>query len=331
MSKIILSICIPTYNRVESLIDIVQRISSNCSSKEIEILVNDNASTDGTEKEISKIKDTRLKYYKNEKNLGIAGNLLKVVERAKGDFLYIHWDDDYMELDAIPWILKIIKDNDSINQIMGRIEESSGEEYWSCKELGEDCEDKILKPCPESWVKLLFTYGHGGGRILRKDSINLDYAKRFMGKPLSPFMHSILAVYPVLTGSTLCTSRTLYYKTSERSDSVGHLVKNRPYWHPISYVERFKDRIQITYDVIQDAEAQRAIFRKFSRYAAYILLKTLQESLIYRRSFTPFFQFFKRILSIKEISGLPEFWLYIFLKGFYNLLFKSIDKSKLQI
>jgi glycosyltransferase involved in cell wall biosynthesis len=329
MSDKLLSICIPTYNRVERLIDIVQRIVSNCSSTEIEIIVNDNASTDGTEKEIAKIKDKRLKYYKNKKNLGIAGNLFKLVERAKGDFLYIHWDDDYMEVDAIPWILKTIKANKDINQILGRIEDSSRENYWSCKELGHNCTDRILKPYPESWVKLLFTYGHGGGRILRKDSINLNYAKRFTESALSPFMHSILAVHPVLTGSTLCTSRTLYYKTSERIESIGHLVKNHPYWNPISSAERFKDRIQIVYDVIEDINARRGLFRKLRSYAAYKLLKTLYESLIHYKSFTPFFQFLTRILSIKEISGSPEFWLYTFLKGSDSLLFKSFDKSKL--
>lgn len=329
MSDKLLSICIPTYNRVERLIDIVQRISSNCSSKEIEILVNDNASTDGTEKEIAKIKDTRLKYYKNKKNLGIAGNLIKSVERAKGDFIYIHWDDDFIELDAIPWILKTIKNNKNINQILGRIEESSGEDYWSFQELDGDCTDRILKPCPESCVRLFFAYDHGGGRILRKKSINLDYAKKFLKSTHAPYMHMILAIHPVLTGDTLCTSRTLYYKIGKRTKSVGHLVKSRPYWHPISSAERYKDRIQMINDVIGDIKVQKALLKKMRHHAAFKLFKTLRYDCISARSFIPFFQYFTRILSIKEISGSPEFWLYTFLKGFDNLLFKSFAKSKL--
>lgn len=321
-----MSICIPTYNRVRQVTNCVKRIVSGCRSNEIEILVNDNASTDETEKEIRKIKDSRLRYYRNDKNLGIAGNVLKVAERAKGDFIFIHWDDDFIELDAIPWILRTLKKSRNLNQILGKIEDGSGGIYWSCKGLCGDCEDRIFKPCPESWEKLFFSYFHGGGRILRKKSINLNYAKKFVESAFSPYMHMILAVHPILSGDTLCTSRTLYYKIGERSKSAGHLIKGRPYWHPESIPQQFIDRIKIIYDITNNIKVRRALLKRQREYAAYLLLKTLYDSWTFRGTLTPFFQMFPRILNIKEISRSPEFWMHLLWKPINNLIFKPILK-----
>ena len=76
---------------------------------------------------------------------------------------------------------------------------------------------------------------------------------------------------------------------------------------------------------IEESKVQRALFRKISRYAAYMLLIILQESWTDNRSFTPFFQFFKRVSSIKEISRCPEFWLFALQKGINKFKFKSIN------
>ena len=324
-----MSICIPTYNRVQEVTNCVKRIVSGCTSEEIEIVVSDNASMDETEKEIRKIKDPRLKYYRNDKNLGIAGNVLKMVERANSEFIFIHWDDDFIELDAIPWILETLKKSKNLNQILGKIENGYGGIYWSCKILCGDCEDKIFKPCPESWEKLFFSYSHGGGRILRKKSIDLKYAEKFIESALSPYMHLILAIHPSLYGDTLCTSKTLYYKISERSKSVGHLIQGRPYWHPISTAERFSDRIRIIYDVVDNIKVQRVLLKKQREFAAYKLLKSFSDSWVYSRSLKPFFLFLTRILNIKEISRSPEFYLDILRKTINSILFKSIIKTEL--
>jgi glycosyltransferase involved in cell wall biosynthesis len=53
-----------------------------CWSQEIEIVVSDNASIDETRDVIRKIGDPRIKYYRNEKNLGFDANVLKLVERG---------------------------------------------------------------------------------------------------------------------------------------------------------------------------------------------------------------------------------------------------------
>ena len=325
MAAISLTICIPTYNRVERVTNCVRRIVSECKSDEIEILVGDNASTDGTEEEIAKIKDSRLRYYKNKSNLGIAGNLLKIIKEANGDFIYIHWDDDLMELSTIPWILETIKKNQSLNQILGKIDRGAGNIYWSCEKVCKDCEDKLLKPCFKSWEMLFFSYDHGGARIFRKDSINLEYAEKFLKRPISPYIHQVLAIFPVLTGATLCTSKIIYHIESISRDSSGHRVKGVPYWHSLSKLNRRIDRIKIINDITNEIVFQIPVSENFDRLELGRFRKNLLNkqrkkiagelvNLLYN-SFGLFLETLPRILKSRDISKSYTFWKYL-LKAF---------------
>ena len=323
MSNVLLSICIPTYSRVDEVTNSVKRIISGCSSDEIEIVVSDNASTDGTEKEIAKIKDPRVKYYRNKRNLGIGGNVLKVIERARGDFIFIHWDDEYIELSLIPWLLEVIKNTKNINQILGTVRQS-GEVWWSCKKvLCDEGKEEILEPGPESFGRLLFSYYHGGGRILRKESINLDYAWKFINTPLYPYMHQIIEVYPVLTGSTLCTNRTLYHHVKkQKDDSAGHLFKGRPYWGHLNRLQQLKVRIKIINDITRKKKDQKVLINRQRDYAASLFFDSFYKSLFRYKSLNHFLDIFQRILHEKIISRHPIFWLRILQTGMYDLLMK---------
>jgi len=332
MSDILLSICIPTYNRVDEVTNSVKRIISGCSSDMIEIVVSDNASTDGTKKEISKIKDPRIKYYRNKMNLGIGGNVLKMIERSRGDFIFIHWDDEYIELSSIPWLLEVIKNNKNINQILGTIRQF-GKVWWSCKKLlCEEDKDEILEPGPESLGRILFSYYHGGGRVLRRESINLDYAWKYINSPLYPYMHQIIEVYPVLTGSTLCTNRTLYHHVKKQNDvSAGHLFNGRTYWNHLNRLQQLKVRIKIINDITKKKKDQRVLLNRQRDYATSLFFDSLYTSLFRYKSLNYFLNIFQRILHEKEISRHPTFWLRVFQTGIYDILMKIGIISLLKI
>ena len=80
MEDILLSICIPTYNRA----DIVYECVKEClkiSGDDIEVVVNDNCSTDDTKGKLEKIVDKRFRYYRNNENIGYSN--LMVYERSR--------------------------------------------------------------------------------------------------------------------------------------------------------------------------------------------------------------------------------------------------------
>jgi len=89
------SILIPVYNREAIIAETIQSALDQ-SYNNIEIVLMDNASTDDTWVVIEKFaaKDTRIKAFRNETNLGPVRNWLRCLEEATGDYGKILWSDD---------------------------------------------------------------------------------------------------------------------------------------------------------------------------------------------------------------------------------------------
>lgn len=89
-----LSIVIPTYNRREYLaqcLDSLREVRVDC-----EIVISDNASTDGTAEMVAQRAqiDSRIRYVRNEHNLGLAANNNRALREARGEYLCLLGDDD---------------------------------------------------------------------------------------------------------------------------------------------------------------------------------------------------------------------------------------------
>ncbi len=86
-----ISICIPTYNRSDLLKKTLISVTRQ-TVKPYEVIVADNCSQDNTE-EVAK-SFPGVVYYRNEKNLGLAGNSNRCIQFAKGEFVTILHSDD---------------------------------------------------------------------------------------------------------------------------------------------------------------------------------------------------------------------------------------------
>lgn len=87
--KYLLSICIPTYNRADVLQHCLDAIVNHklTNSGLIEIVVCDNASTDGTKSLMQKYSElSYVKYFCNDENIGVILNTIKVVSVATGEY-----------------------------------------------------------------------------------------------------------------------------------------------------------------------------------------------------------------------------------------------------
>lgn len=98
--SIILTIVIPTYNRVNYLKDLLPKLCQqvekiNNRSILIEIIVSDNNSSDGTQEYMLRAANIfNIKYYRNRKNYGAERNFILGIKRSKGEFIWIFGDDD---------------------------------------------------------------------------------------------------------------------------------------------------------------------------------------------------------------------------------------------
>lgn len=101
------SICIPNYNYERYLGRTIQSILDQ-DDHDLEILVSDNASTDGSVKLVQEFADPRIRLHVNACNVGFGGNLDRSARMAVGDWMIMLSSDDLMRGGALATYRKFI-------------------------------------------------------------------------------------------------------------------------------------------------------------------------------------------------------------------------------
>ena len=113
MNKL-LSICIPTYNRPNQLIKLLESIDCNISKVEIIICENHSPSRELTRLAVNNFianSKYRINYFENSRNLGYDGNLRKLAEHASADYIMFIGDDDLFIPGSLDKFISFLKKN----------------------------------------------------------------------------------------------------------------------------------------------------------------------------------------------------------------------------
>jgi len=96
------TVCIPTYNRCDLLKHAVTSVL-NQSYENLELLITDDASSDGTEAYCRKLAehDSRIRYHRNPENIGNENNHMQTYDMIETDLFVICSDDDFLEPDHL--------------------------------------------------------------------------------------------------------------------------------------------------------------------------------------------------------------------------------------
>lgn len=111
MNYPLVSILIPVFNRENILSKTIESaIAQNYAN--IEIIIVDNYSTDGTWEIIEKYskKDNRIKAFRNTENIGPVRNWLACVDKASGVYSKILWSDDLIHPDFLRKLVPFLND-----------------------------------------------------------------------------------------------------------------------------------------------------------------------------------------------------------------------------
>ncbi|MFC7590544.1 glycosyltransferase family 2 protein [Nonomuraea antimicrobica] len=94
----LVSIGIPVRNGADRLESAVRSALAQ-DHADVEVVISDNASTDGTEELCRELvrQDGRIAYYRQPHDLHVVGNFVEVLRRARGEFFRWMGDDDLLE------------------------------------------------------------------------------------------------------------------------------------------------------------------------------------------------------------------------------------------
>ncbi len=105
-----ISIIVPVYNAEKYLEKCLDSLKKQ-TKKEIEWIIINDGSTDHSEEIIKKVKDKRLKYFKN-KNQGIGKTRNFGIEKATGEYIMFLDSDDTLAKDAVEKMYEKVKNED---------------------------------------------------------------------------------------------------------------------------------------------------------------------------------------------------------------------------
>ena len=89
------TIGIPTYNR-PALLGKRSRVHLPSPIDDIRVIVSDNASSNETREVVEQFDDPRLDYVRSDENVGMIGNLNRLISATDTEFLMLLPDDDYL-------------------------------------------------------------------------------------------------------------------------------------------------------------------------------------------------------------------------------------------
>lgn len=127
---VILSFCIPTFNRCFYLIDSTKDIISQARAlhieDQIEFCISDNASTDDTKSRVLELKndnpDIRIVLNFNGTNIGPDLNFEKALSISSGKYTILKGDDDYFRRGGLEHVFNLLKDNPQIGLFISDVE-----------------------------------------------------------------------------------------------------------------------------------------------------------------------------------------------------------------
>lgn len=114
ITRPLLSVCIPTYNRIGYLLEnlnVLMPQVKNCQS--VEVLVNDNGSTDNTSgilKAKCEENNWNIDIKRNDENIYFIDNFKDVIDRSAGKYIFLLGDDDILSPDFLSAVLPILNE-----------------------------------------------------------------------------------------------------------------------------------------------------------------------------------------------------------------------------
>lgn len=227
--NLFLSICIPTYNRINKTLLLVTSILEY-DGVDIEVVVLDNCSSDTTERVLGNIKDNRFKYIRNKESVGGMQNIITSLNYGNGEYVMLCLDKDRILGDKIKEFIDHLK----------KIDVVGGHCLLNTDNFGEDIiYDKGL----ESVLNFAYTSEHPSGLFVKNNILkqNEIIKKIVESHSTFSFLPELLKAEIAVYGRTSRINIPLVYTETleECKKEVSHTYKgNNIYFFPKNIIIR---------------------------------------------------------------------------------------------
>ena len=117
-----ISICIPSYDRPFTLIELLNSIDKSYSD-DLEVVICEDKSPgrDLIRNEVNKFRENstiKIRYYENEKNLGYDANLRELIKKVSGEYIVFMGDDDVFIKKNFGNFIEFLKNNKQLGYVL---------------------------------------------------------------------------------------------------------------------------------------------------------------------------------------------------------------------
>ena len=105
----LVSVCIPVYNGESLISECISSVLEQTCNR-YELLIVDNGSTDKTAEIIAKFRDPRIRYVRNEVNIGSIANFNRCIELARGELFFLLPHDDRLHPNSLATFVTVFDD-----------------------------------------------------------------------------------------------------------------------------------------------------------------------------------------------------------------------------
>ncbi len=237
------SILITVYNQLHCLSAALESALGQDYSN-IEVVISDDCSTDGDVKQfVQGFGDERIKYFRNEKNLGMCKNYQRILnDYAKGDYaVMLNADDYWIDKGLISKAMKIFLEHENVALVFGDVRV-----YIAARD--KFLEDEMHKGLPMvmdgNWFFMEYPKGYSLPHLAcfydRKFALELDFytnevisedwesfLKLIQGRQVGYIPEKVAVYVKHLNNYTKSTSLEMLYKADSYIHNVYQYALNR--------------------------------------------------------------------------------------------------------
>lgn len=235
--EIILSVCIPTYNRHDFIKNNLKELLK--WDYNFEIVVCDNSENSLTRDVVRDFSDDRVKYYQNNTNLGIVKNVIKSLEKSEGKYTILVSDEDTLNIINIFEIIENY-DNDDVGLMLGNVVDCDGS-------ISVKYRHSIFFSSFLSYYKYTYRTTNISGFIFNRSKIpfeKINYELKIeRNGMLNYFPHNFIANHLLSLYTSVTSPKTIVTMGKRGLDQI-ELTENEPFYSPSNVLKTLDSRLE---------------------------------------------------------------------------------------